>query len=261
MPHAMSTHIPEDLLTAYVNNELEGAERTRVEQAIATDTRLAQRVARERALRERELGLFSDALNQPASRRRASIRPLAPASAPAQIIDLARARAARARRVEPRRLSISTRGLIAASLGIGLCVGLLIEYVLSLGVPLEFRSGAMVARGSLERALNQELSSAVPPAAAAHVGLSFRARSGSYCRTFELEGRRALAGLACKEQQQWRIANLVAIDAARSAPGALARRTVSSSLPAALQQAVNERLSGEPLDANEEAAARSKDWH
>jgi hypothetical protein len=109
--------------------------------------------------------------------------------------------------------------------------------------------------------LNQELSSAVPPAAGAHIGLSFRARSGSYCRTFELDGRRALVGLACKEQQQWRIANLVAIDPAKSPPTALARRTVSSSLPTALQQAVNERLSGELLDANEEAAARSKDWH
>jgi hypothetical protein len=151
--------------------------------------------------------------------------------------------------------------MIAATLGIGLCVGLLIEYVFSLGVPLEFRDGTMLARGSLERALNQELSSAVPPAAGAHIGLSFRARSGSYCRTFELDGRRALAGLACKEQQQWRIANLVAIDPAKSPPTALARRTVSSSLPTALQQAVNERLSGELLDANEEAAARSKDWH
>jgi len=151
--------------------------------------------------------------------------------------------------------------MIAASLGIGLCVGLLIEYALSLGVPLEFRDGTMLARGSLERALNQELSSAVPPAAAAHIGLSFRARSGSYCRTFELDGRHALAGLACKEQQQWRIANLVAIDAAKSPPAALARRAVSSLVPTALQQAVNERLSGEPLDANEEATARSKDWH
>jgi hypothetical protein len=257
----MSTHIPEDLLTAYVNNELEGAERTRVEQAIARDAMLAQRVARERAVRERELGLFSDALNEPASRRRSSIRPLAAPSAPAQIIDLARARAARARRVEPRRAFIPARGMIAATLGIGLCVGLLIEYVFSLGVPLEFRDGTMLARGSLERALNQELSSAVPPAGAAHIGLSFRARSGSYCRTFELDGRRALVGLACKEQQQWRIANLVAIDPAKSPPTALARRTVSSSLPTALQQAVNERLSGELLDANEEAAARSKDWH
>jgi anti-sigma factor RsiW len=257
----MSTHIPEDLLTAYVNNELEGAERTRVEQAIARDAILARRVARERALRERQLGIFSDVLNESAARSRSSLRPLASSSAPAQIIDLARARAARARRAEQRPVSIPTRGVIAASLGIGLCVGLLIEYVFSLGVPLEYRGGTMVARGSLERALNQELSSTVPPAGAAHIGLSFRAKSGSYCRTFELGGRHALSGLACKEQQQWRVANLVAIDPGKSAPAALARRTVSAALPAALQQAVNERLSGEPLDANEEASARSKDWH
>jgi anti-sigma factor RsiW len=257
----MSTKIPEDLLTAYVNNELEGADRARVEQAIARDAILAQRVARQRALRERQPRMFGDALNEPRSGRLSSVHELGAPSAPAQIIDLARARAARARRAEPRRTPISTRAAIVASLGIGLCAGLLIEYAFSLGAPMEFRDGAMLARGSLERALNQELASTISPARAVHIGLSFRTRSGIYCRIFELEGRHALSGLACKEQQQWRIANLVAADAGRSPPGPLPRGAVSSSLPAALQQAVNERLSGAPLDASEEAVARSKDWH
>jgi len=32
-------------------------------------------------------------------------------------------------------------------------------------------------------------------------------------------------------------------------------------LPAPLQQAVNERISGEPLDAAAETLARNKGWH
>jgi hypothetical protein len=38
-------------------------------------------------------------------------------------------------------------------------------------------------------------------------------------------------------------------------------RMAASSLPPALLQAVNERISGEPLNAAAEAKARSDDWH
>ena len=89
--------------------------------------------------------------------------------------------------------------MIAASLGVGLCVGLLIEYLVMSGAPTEFHDGALLARGSLERALEQELAGTTAATSAVHIGMSFRARSGVYCRTFELGGGHALAGLACKE--------------------------------------------------------------
>jgi anti-sigma factor RsiW len=257
----MSTNIPDDVVIAYVNDELEGAERARVEQAIARDAILAQRVAQQRALRERQRGALSGALNESLARRLMHARKLSAPSGPAQVIDLARARAARARRTEPRRVPITRRGTIAASLGIGLCVGLLIEYLFSGSAPTEYRDGALLARGALERALNQELSSAAPPAGAARIGLSFRSRSGAYCRTFELEGSHALTGLACREQAQWRIAAAVAVDANRSPASTQPRRAASVALPAPLQQAVNERISGEPLDAAAETLARNKGWH
>jgi hypothetical protein len=38
-------------------------------------------------------------------------------------------------------------------------------------------------------------------------------------------------------------------------------RMASSSLPPALLQAVNERISGEPLNAAAEAKARNNGWH
>ena len=148
----------------------------------------------------------------------------------------------------------------AASLGVGLCVGLLLEYVFWGGTPIELRDGALLARGTLERALNQQLSGPTPTTEVAHIGASFRSRGGAYCRTFELADSRTLSGLACKEQARWRIDALVGSDAGRSA-GAAARRGGGIVLPAVLQQAVNERLSGEPRDAAAEALARSKGWH
>ncbi len=119
----MSTHIPDDLLTAYVNGELDEAGRARVEQAISQDARVAQRVAQQRALHGRLRNVFEGILREPAPRRTVNGSRLEGPAGPAQIIDLARVRAARARRPERRRLSIPRRATtaIAASLlaGVG----------------------------------------------------------------------------------------------------------------------------------------------
>ena len=65
----MTTHIPDELLTAYVNGELDEAGRARVEQAISQDARVAQRVAQQRALRGRLRNVFEGILREPAPRR------------------------------------------------------------------------------------------------------------------------------------------------------------------------------------------------
>ena len=98
------------------------------------------------------------------------------------------------------------------------------------------------------------------PRARYESALSFRARSGDYCRTFVIDNGRALAGLACREQQQWRVLTLLGTDSPAS-PGSQAYRMAGSSMPPPLLQAVNERISGEPLDAAAEAKARRNDWH
>jgi hypothetical protein len=257
----MSTNVPDDLVSAYVNDELEGAERARMEQAIARDALLAQRVAQQRALRDRQRAASSGAAPDPQSRRITRAAKANAPAGPAQIIDLARARAARARRPEARRGPVPRWGAIAASLVIGLCAGLLIAYMYASSAPTELRDGALIAHGTLERALNQQLSNAVPVAGGTHIGVSFRARSGAYCRSFGFEGSHQLAGLACKEQARWRIVTLMSIEAGRAPATAQIRRVGGSALPAPLQQAINERLSGEPLDTAGETLARGKGWH
>ncbi len=65
----MITNISDELLTAYVNGELDEASRARIEQAISQDARVAQRVAQQRALHGRLRNVFEGILREPAPRR------------------------------------------------------------------------------------------------------------------------------------------------------------------------------------------------
>jgi len=250
-------------IAAYVDGELSEAERVRVEQAIARDAKLAQRVAQQRALRGRLRNVFDGVLHEPLPQRRVNAARLDVSSGPAQIIDLAQVRAARARRAERPRIPIPRRAAmtIVATLLVGIGVGLLVEYLIVSADPTEYRDGALLAAGPLNRALNEQLATAAPGSRAVRIGLSFRAKSGGYCRTFVLDDNRALTGLACREQDRWQILTLLGAEAPASAAGSQGYRMAGSTLPAALLQAVNERISGEPLDANAESRARRSGWH
>jgi hypothetical protein len=259
----MNTHIPDELLAAYVNGELDEAGRSRVEQAISQDARVAQRVAQQRALKGRLRNVFDGILREPVARRTVNgSRPEGPAG-PAQIIDLARVRAARARRPERRRLSIPRRATtaIAASLLAGVGAGLLIQRLLASTAPVEYRDGALIAGGLLNRSLSEQVAGVTPTSTAVRVGQSFHAKAGGYCRTFTLDNGHTLAGLACREQQHWRVLTLLSTDAAANAGSPQLFRLSSSVLPAPLLAVINERTTGEALDAASESKARRGDWH
>jgi hypothetical protein len=253
--------ISDETLAAYIDGELEGAERARVEQAIAQDAQLAQRVAQQRALRARLRGAYDGVLQEAVPLRLQQAARLGAPAGPAQVIDLARVRAERIRRSNGQRQMVKVRRYgIAAALAVGLMAGLLIERLASPGALTELHDGALLARGSLARALDEQLAGAAAAGAAVRVGLSFRSRSGNYCRTFALSGSRPLAGLACREQERWQLVNMVAAEGP-VAGGGQNMRMAGSSLPPTLLQAVNERISGEPLNAAAEAKARSNGWH
>ncbi len=245
----------DELLIAYVEDRLDRAERDRIELAVARDGQLAQRVARLRAAQARRQGASGGALQQ----RRRQLRSSETAGrshpvGPAQIIDLARVRAERMRRMErTHRNRTAARGLgLLAGLLVGVFAGWFIERWSSGDNLTEFRAGALLARGPLQRALNEQLAGEPSRWGAVRIGVSLRARAGGYCRTFELAGSALTDGLACRVGDRWRL--LALIDGTAAAH-------VFMPLPPGLLAAVSANTSGQPLDGSGEVLARRNGWH
>jgi hypothetical protein len=89
-------------------------------------------------------------------------------------------------------------------------------------------------------------------------GLSFRNKSGAYCRTFSLTGAEAKSGLACREGGSWKIKALAESPSSQLNPGNF--RTAASEDSPAIRAAVEASIDGEPLDHAGEIAARQAGW-
>jgi hypothetical protein len=251
-------NIPDELLAAYVDGELDGAERARIEQAMAHDARIAQRVAHYRSQRDRRRRRFDSVLHEPLPQRLLQTGRSAAPTGTAQIIDLARVRAERKRRTERHRFLQSHRLAVAASLIGGLLMGMLAERLITSDALTAYHGGALVARGVLAQALDNQLAGSPAPGSQVRVGLSFKAKSGNYCRTFAVTDDHVLAGLACHAGNEWRLLTLVGT--AADAGAASGQRMAAATSPPVLMQAVRQRISGAPLDARAEARARGSDW-
>lgn len=228
--------VDDDRLMAFADGELTGAERAEVEAALADDASLREKLAAHQRLRTQLSAAFDGALEEPVP---AALLNAAAAPKTAEVVNLAERRAAR--------WSAREWGAMAASLVFGLFVGV---GVMGNDAPLiDAGENGLVARGALATALETQLAS--DEAGAVRIGLSFRARDGRYCRTFDLtEG--ATAGLACREADAWN----VTMTAAGAGGGEVRMAGASPEILAA----VDAMIAGEPLDASGEAAARDADW-
>jgi len=240
----------DEIVMAYVDGELDDAARAALEGAMATDTDLAERVARERRLRSRLHSEFDPVVREPI---------------PERLLAAANATSAKARtgninwlkRIPARDWSWPQWSAIAASLILGILIAPLLRHAPSEG-PLGIRDGKVLASGALAHALSEQLASNQVANAPVHIGVSFLSLKGEYCRTFMLRDKSAVAGLACREGGSWRLQALAATDRATS--GSSQYRPAASSLPPAIEQSVDALIVGEPLDAKGEAAARGKGW-
>jgi anti-sigma factor RsiW len=115
----------------------------------------------------------------------------------------------------------------------------------------------MMASGLLADALSRQLASQQRASEPVQIGVSFRSKSGDYCRTFSTHAP-SMAGLACHALDGWRLQVLSGTEEPKVATGGY--RQAASSMPAAIVSAMSGEISGEPLDARAEAAARSRDW-
>jgi hypothetical protein len=146
---------------------------------------------------------------------------------------------------------------MAASLAVGALVAPLL-WREGAGGSLTVQRGQVVATGTLARALSEQLASNQATDAPVGIGVSFVSRNGGYCRTFVLREQSAFAGVACREQEQWRLEALAATTPSLAAPGQY--RPAASPLPPAVAHTLEELIVGEPLDASAESAARARGW-
>ena len=220
---------------AWLDGELDGDAAARVEARVAADPELAEQAAAHRALMTTLRGAFDPVMSAPVPDRIAS-----------PPIDLAAARDRRAARGR----GIPQWAALAATLALGLGLGAVVGGRGGQQAPVTIEGGHMVAAAALGRALDTQLASS-QNGAATRIGVSFRDQQGALCRSFEgAEG----SGLACRDDEQWRIEGLFG---ASSAQGDY--RMAAGSDPQ-LAELIAARIAGEPLDAAAERAVQAKGW-
>jgi Putative zinc-finger len=223
--------IPKETLMAYVDGELPPAERRAVEAELAADPELKSYVERHQLLSRTLHDSFDEVLRAPVPQA------LTDALAP-PMTGFA---------IPWRRLLLWSGAPAAAALACGVVIGILFlnrAEIVSSG-------GVLVAHGGLADALTRQLTS--EQTAQADIGISFRNKDGHYCRTFRAQ---ALAGVACREVGEWRIA---AVGKVASEPSG-AYQPAASGMPDFVRDAVTGMISGEPLDAAGERKARASGW-
>lgn len=262
----------DETLMAYADGELDAETCRAVEQAMATDPDIAQQVARHRELQASLRNAFDDVLTEeipdrllitarttPAANESGpvsadAIDPL-PAPDESPIVSLDAARAARADKPK-RQWSWPEWGAMAASLLLGILIARspLLD---GPGASIVAQNGRIVAGGALAAALTGQSGGARIEGSPIRIGLSFRAKSGNYCRTFTVDDQAALAGLACRESNAWRVKAL-----AHNEPNGTKTeyRMAGTAVPPIILQAVQDTIEGDALDAAGEAAARKQGW-
>lgn len=252
--------IPDETLMAFADGELDAAKRSQVESALREDPELAKRVARHLALRQRLRTAYAPELADPVPQPLLDVARRAPLQAD-NIVNLQKARDAKARDASASRFSVADwrpAAAIAASLLIGFGLGYANRFQGQAEPPLaRAADGALSARGALATALSTRLAAQDRTASEVHIGVSFLAKNGEYCRSFSLQGPVSPSGLACRHGAQWRIESLSqSSDAAGSG-----FRTAGTALSSQTLRAIEERIDGETLDAAGESQALQKDWH
>jgi len=244
---------------AYVDGELDPAARAQVEAAMRDDAQIEKYVAQQRALKAKIQHAYAADLAEPVPERLvAAAHGRGLVSDPQ--VDRGQAQAAIASKsLRPRWRPPQWRPIVsmAASLLIGIGVGFLAWRHSDSNMILNAH-GALVAGGPLAQGLSSQLAGDRSPTSAVEIGLSFLAKSGDYCRTFAIVGKASSAGLACRHAQRWEVRALAQSGAVKDDGSEY--RTASSSLPPAIATAVEEQISGEPLDRTGEIAARKAGW-
>jgi hypothetical protein len=245
--------VSDETLMAFADGEVDSATRAIVEAAMRDDPEVRRRVAHHRALREVVKGAFAAVIDEPVPERLIAAARGAPAG---NVVDLDGARNAAA--VKAPRWGLRWQpAAMAASLLLGLALGYLGWHGSNTLVTVS-ANGELVAGAGLAEALSSQLSADHPPGTAATTGVSFRTKTGDYCRTFALSATHTNSGLACREGGSWKVKVLA--QSPETPANSSGFRPAASADSAAVRAAVEESIDGEPLDQAGEIAARRRNW-
>lgn len=250
----------DDILMRFADGELPEDEAAQVREAMADDRELRARIERFRYVRRALKDTYDSVAKEPIPERfhallsdMATSEAQTPQSpqppAPAAVVSLSAAREARAQRV----FTPPVWAAMAASVMIGLFAGSSLMRPSSL---LAVQDGQLRAGPALAQVLDTRLASdAANTNAALHIGVSFRAQDGSYCRTFDaIQTQKAVSGLACRQSDAW-----VVRIATTEAGVASDYRQAGSAAPAVMNM-VDTLIAGDPFTDAQERAAREHSW-
>ncbi|MEP6867429.1 MAG: anti-sigma factor [Novosphingobium sp.] len=242
------TITPEEIM-AYVDGELDEAERNRVTLAALADMDLAEKITAERALRERLTSHFAAVVDAPVPA--AWEQTIRDAAAP-EVIDLAAARQGKAAATAPPRWRERSwmGAALAASLVLGVFVGGQWQGAGNAG-PIVAKDGVLRPSGTLATALDVQLASD-QTGAPLRIVATFQRTGGDICRTFS--GPQA-SGIACRDKAGWQLEHLM--------PGSIRNAQAyqqAGSHDAELMELTQNMAAGEPLDPAQERKAKARGW-
>jgi hypothetical protein len=235
--------VSEETFFAWLDGELDPAEAARVEAAVAADPHLATKAAEHRIMRSKLDGAFGTLVDAPMPDSILATLRSPPAT---EVVDFTEAKKRRTPRGWP---SAGQWGSMAATLAVGIFVGTALPHQRDAG-PVTVRGGKIYAAAAIGRALDAQLASA--PAGDVRIGMTFRDRAGSICRSFT---NAVSSGVACRANSGWQLRGLFA-----SPPGQSNEYRMAAGMDPALASLVDSTMVGEPFDAEQEQAARQHHW-
>lgn len=225
--------ITPEMLAAYADGELSGAEEARVAQAVAAQPALAEQVEKHLKLKAMLGEHFAPVLEQEVPARLSSALGPAP-----QIVDFAAAKAEREVSRKLPRWSWVAGPALAATVALAV-------FLPSSGTPEGY------ADAQLASLLENRLVAEQDPNAPTRVLVSFENKDGNYCRAFASPD---MDGIACRETSGWAIVEQG--KGSVSASGTFRQAGSQRDLLAKVQDMAN----GPALDAEGEAEAKAAGW-
>ena len=235
----------DETIIAYVDGECDAVTARRIEKAMASDRILADRIAREQALKNRVMAHYDPVALDPVPDRLSAL--LTAAMESPVDTSLSERRADRDRNKNGRRsFGVAQWGAMAATLALGIVVG---QFGLGQnGTPIAERDGTLIASGALETALETQLASTQGDDNSYRIGLTFRSKSDEICRSFD---GKAVSGIACRGDDRWRLET--ALPGQATGPYRQASSGEINARAAAM-------MAGAPVDADTERELKESGW-